>query len=334
MTKFCILAVGPWYPVTAFTFFVSAFERIGCKIVRGGPAYSDHMGLKWDDLPLVDLKFAREEKRWNLNGFVDWCTLHHGAPDLLFVSEENYQTDIVPTKKVPSVLWSADSWPNCYERANLYQCTLNYINQPLGNRFHPRETEDPRWRFLPGAAAPWVHCNLNLERDFDFCLLASSYGKRPELCQGLTDRGFKVWSGQAITKTYVEAYNRSLCTYHNPGYSEVKWRFFEAAAMGCVNISGESNLFFQLNYIPWVHYVPIETPYEDEWPETDSLAITVSDLKKKLSILKDIARSARLHTLTNHSYLNRVKTIFSDLGMAEMVAKADDAIGKMLEEYY
>lgn len=106
--------------------------------------------------------------------------------------------------------------------------------------------------------------------------------------------------------------------------------------MGCINISGESKLFPQLGYKPWVHYVPIETPLENEWPTSDALSYFVKCFKgdyKEGGVL--IANNAKKHTLQNHTYPHRVRQIFSALGYLDnnrLIEKIDDDIRVMIKE--
>ena len=326
MNKICILIVAPFYPAGPIKYIAEAFERIGCQVIRIGPTYNDHMGLDWEaDVVVPDRELTRELVWWNLNECVDWTTKNYQAPDMLLVSEENYQTEIISQNKIPSALWSFDGWPNNYERADMFQCTVNFTNHPLGIDLYPRQEIDSRWQFLPAAASPWIHKDLGLARNLDFCLLASDYGKRKAMCEELTKTGFQVRYGQVTTPTYVETYNRSLATFHNARLGEIKWRFFEAAAMGCVNISGWSTLFPLLGYKEWEEYIPIDTPVGNEWPEINDLS-RLLHLLKNPDHIRNIAAKAKKRVLMQDTYLHRAKTVLSSLGFADMVAEADKTI--------
>jgi hypothetical protein len=213
----------------------------------------------------------------------------------------------------------------------MVEATVNFTNHPLGIDLFPREEIDPRWQFLPGAAAaPLVHKYLGLEHDiWDFCLLASDYGKRKTMCEKLIKEGFRVRHGQLTTREYMAVYNRSLATFHNARPGEIKWRFFESAAMGCVNISGESKLFSWLGYKAWEEYIPILTPIEDEWPEVDDLGRLLHLLKNNPKHVKHIGDKARKRVLAQDTYLHRAKTIFSALGFVDMVSETDKTIEQM-----
>ena len=327
--SFIVLAVGPWYPATAFTFFVEAFARVGCRVIRVGPCYFTHMGLDWgrDDRPTVDLQFTRDRPEWNLPEVVDWCTTYAGAPDLLFCSEENYQTDIINETRIPSVLWSADSWPQNYQRADLWRCTLSYCNQPRGNRMHPREDTPSPWRFLPGAAHyPFVHRPLGLARDMDFCLLSTMYTRRPIILEQLRARGFSMITGQQGTQEYVRSYNRALTTMHQPGYYEVKFRWWEAIACGCVNITNYTPLFDWLGYKPYEHYIPVEAEETDDgpWPIADKVAEKIIGLKKDKELWQYISTTAFKKMISQDTYIHRCQAIFRDLGWQNQVATTED----------
>lgn len=330
MKQFTVLITAPWYPAGPIRFIAEAIERIGCRVIRIGAQYNDHMKLNWGtDVIIPDRELPREAPRWDLNEFVDWTTRNYQAPDMLLVSEENYQTDIVPTKKIPSVLWSFDGWPNSFNRYDLYQPTVAYINHPFGIRIHPRMEEDPRWKPLFGAYAPWLHIDYKISRTTNFVLYATMYGKRLELCHRLNDAGLSVLFGTVTTKEYVRGYNASLCTLHNPQPSEIKWRWWEAIAMGCVNISWHTTLFDRLGYKEWEHYIPIYAPEgqcNDPWPTTNDLINKVDFLKNNLPICRDIANAAQKLAVRQDTYFHRAITILRDLGMVDIVNQAESRL--------
>lgn len=325
---FTVLMVAPWYPAGPIQFTAQALERIGFRVVRFGPAYNNYMCLDWSaDAVTPDQPFCGGSPLWNLDLAVDECTKRFQAPDMLLVSEENYQTNIIPTKKVPSVLWSFDGWPNCYERISMIEPTVAYCNQPLGNRLHPRIKEPLGWKFLPGAALyPFVHRPLGLERDIDFCLLATMYTKRPIIVEGLRERGFSVISGQQTTDGYIKSYNRSLTTLSNPGWYEIKWRWWENAACGCVNINWHTPLFDWLGYKPYEHYMPIETEETDDgpWPTVGAVVEQVSKLKRDKDQWRYISDTALKKVIGQDTYFHRIGVIFRDLGLCHQVAKVED----------
>lgn len=337
--SFTVLAVQPWYPSNCPTFFAEAMERIGCRVIRIGPAYFSHMGLQWpaEDLPKIDIGLPRESVEWHLPHLVDRCTREYAAPDLLFLGEENYQTQVIPETRIPSVLYSCDGWPNNYARATLWQPTLAYTGQPLGNAIHPqKETPEP-WRFLPGAAAPWLHNRFNtLDRKVDFCLFASMYNKRPELCQQLIERGFNVACGQRTNKEYVRGYNLALATLHNPGHMEIKWRWWESTAMGCINLSEYCPLLPQLGYLEHEHYLPIPTEfapeYGDRWPTAETLAENIRWLRSNQNRAREMADNAWRVTFRRNLYYNRIYRIFSDLGMNKLAEQTEEIHDTLLKE--
>jgi len=333
-TKQLVLCVAPWYPSNPVRWMADAFERVGCNVVRIGPTYNDHMDMEWPDSDKVkpDLRLPRALRKWRLDAMVDWCTTNFRAPDLLFTSEENYRTDIDTVDKIPHVLWSCDGWPENYERVDLWRPTVAYHNHPLGIRIHPRTEEHPRWKFMPGACAPWVHRDLGMERIYDWVLFATMYGQRPAICAYVTARGLKTLYGKANIQEYVEHHNRALSTLHNAnGQVEVKWRFFETAAMGCVNITDHTPLLARLGYQPMIHFVQVPVLWADDepWPSMESVATMVEVLKVNRKRWKSISDAAKQYTLNHHTYFHRIRTIFQDLGMGSMVEACDEQIGKI-----
>ncbi len=332
-----ILCVMPWYPANAPVFLAAAFEKVGCHITRIGPKYFDHMGLTWpeSDLPMVDFELPREAPHCDLDGLVDWATRAGYPPDLLYVSEENYKTEITPTSKVPVILWSQDGWPENYQRINLFQPTVAYCNQPRGNRYHPLDDDVPVWKYLPGAAAPWVHRDLGLDRSADFCLYGTMYGKRPQLVAGLNRRGFKVLHGARTTEQYVRGLNSSVVTYVNLGYWEVKWRFFESIACGCLVVAEDAPPLRQLGFLPLGHFCPVAAPPDetgDPWPTPEKIAEILTELRLKRTFVLSLTSRARDLVLQQHTYLHRVTRIAQDVEIKPLEEMAERAIDRMLTE--
>ena len=98
---------------------------------------------------------------------------------------------------------------------------------------------------------------------------------------------------------------------------EVKYRFYENAGMGCVNISDKSQLMEDLGYRPWVHFVPFPEEFLDGelWPDVDCLAALIRKLSSpsERMEIKHISDSAFKFTAENHTYLERAQKVITDL---------------------
>ena len=330
-----ILAVLPHYGVTASRFLTDAFERIGFNVFRVGPKYDFHLDMQWEDseMPKIDLELPKNAN-WYIDDYVDAATRAGCTPDLVFLNEESYDNLIVNTEKVPSVLWSCDGWPQNYARREMIKPTLAYSNH-VGIRIHPLDKLPEGWKYLAGGCAPWVHKYLGLERDDDFCLFSTMYGKRPEICKSLIEEGYRARFGQAKIPEYVRWYNKAWATLHNPQPGEIKWRFFEAASMGCLNISWNCQLFERLRYNPWKHYVPIDVPEvgDDPWPSSSQIMEVLDAIRDNHRYFKNIADAARLHTVVFNSYYNRCQTILADLGMEKEAEQCQPFIDGAWKEH-
>ena len=320
MKKPNVLIVAPFYPSGPIRFISEAFERMDLKTFRIGATYNDHGGIKWvgDEAVKVDVELKREASRWSIDAFVDLATHAGVSPDLVLMSEENYRTEISPTLKVPSVFWLFDGWPNNYERGDALNPTLRYTSHPYGIRIHPRKEIPTGWKYLGTAHAPWMHPFLNRERDVDFALHATPYGKRPEICDYLRSHGLVVADGWVTTKRYVEDYNRALFTYHNSGgQQEIKYRWYEAAGMGCVNICDHTALYEENGLIAHEHYIPIQS-YPDQngdlWPDPEELLGLIGEYKNITGMIEQLSHNARLEVGAYHTYIHRAQTILEDLG--------------------
>lgn len=331
-----ILAVSSWYGANAPRFLVDALERVGFNIFRIGPRYDFHLDMQWTDseMPKIDLELPKNTN-WYIDDYVDMATRVGCTPDLVFISEESYNNLIVNTDKIPSALWSLDGWQNQLDRIDMIKPTIGYQAQPRGNQFEPREEDDPRWKFLPSAAAPWIHQCLGLERTIDFTLLATMYTKRPAIVEGLKSQGFSVIAGQKKTPEYVRGYNKSLATYHNPGWHEAKYRFFESAMIGCLNISATNHIFDRLGYQTWRTYVPVITEMTDDgpWATPEAIGKVLTDIKNNPVFFKGIATAARQLTCERNSYYNRCQTILADLDMEKEAEQCQPFIDGAWKEH-
>ena len=318
MKSLRILAVGPWYPNTAPQYLMQAFERMGHQVVRFGPDYNNPYDIPWAEqwrVP-IDLPCARESG-WDLDTAVDRCTQLWGTPDLLFAHEETYHNPIITTQKVPIILYSIDGWPENYERYENYRPTIAYMEDPLGIRAYPRTEQDPRWRFMPGAAAPWAHKDLHLQRTLDFYFCGSLYVNRPVLCEFLQKRGFVVEYGKADTGTYRDKLSSALATLHDCNREDrIKWRLFEGMACGCTMISDHTQLLRWLGYKPWEHYLPVPDvmcPLGEPAPDIEAVAQLLSWIKNEPTKARIIAENGKRWTLEHHTYYHRAATVLAHL---------------------
>ena len=325
-----ILIIQPWYGANSARYITDAMELCDAHIFRVGPRYGEHLGMVWGDseMPKIDIELPKEID-WNMDFLIDRAAREFRfIPDMVFISEENYRNQIKNTEKIPSVFYSCDGWEKNYRRADMVKATFNYTNHPRGIRQQPQKELPKGWSWLPGAALPSVHRYLGLERDIDFVLLATMYTERPRIIKEIADAGFITKVGQVKTNEYVKIYNKSLCTLHNPGWFEVKWKWWEAAAMGCLLISSYTPPLDWLNYRPWVHYVPVPAVETNDgpWPDSKKAIEIIRDIKNNRPFFQQIADAAREHTIKHHSYYNRCKTVFIDLGFKEVAEKAQEKI--------
>lgn len=332
-----VLCVGPQYPATAARYLFDAFGAVdGIHVTLCGPEYNDHYGIDWGTFKVVsDIPLPKEAPEWNIKDFVDTATSLGNAPDLVLIAEENYKTNIINTVDIPTVLLSYDGWPNAFDRYHMVKPTLAYTCHPYGVRPAPVDKTPVPWRFLPTACHPPVHHSMVknhsdkyfAKRSHAFVLHATPYGKRPDLCKYLEENGIGVTAGLVNTTTYVVDYSYGLCTYHNCCYQEeIKYRFFEAAAMGCINITDVPNnprIFNQLGLIAGIHYIPVaitETG-DDPYPDFADILKAVKSVLNDKRMAKSISKAAHAWVMNGHTYFHRAKQILTDLGMHRYALK-------------
>ena len=318
MKKLTILAILPWYPNSAPRYLCDAFEQAGHRVINFGPDYNNWYDIPWRKQyqARVDIECQRDSV-WHFDDIIDECTNKFKSPDLIFASEESYHNEIYTSSKIPIVLYSIDGWPENFDRYEVFQPTIAYMEDPLGIRSFPRKEQDPRWKFMPGAAAPWVHQDLRIPRILDFYFCGSLYVNRPILCEYLKEKGFRVEYGKADTGQYAYNLSSSLTTLHDCNMEDrVKWRFFEGSACGCVVISDHTQLLDWLGYKPNVHYLPCGNfmcEQGEPAPDMAQVADAIQWVKNNPPLAQEIANNGKLLTLENHTYNNRVGEILNDL---------------------
>lgn len=106
--------------------------------------------------------------------------------------------------------------------------------------------------------------------------------------------------------------------------------------MGCINLSEYCPLLPQLGYLEHEHYLPVPTEfapeYGDRWPTVETLAENIIWLRNNEKDAREIAENAWRLTLSRHTYYNRLKIIFSDLGMNRLVEQAEEIHFTLLKE--
>lgn len=328
MSNFSVLCIGPHYPATASRYLFDAFRYLtgDSNLFLVGPTYNDHYGIDWGSYRVLPhIEIPRESSVWDVDAYIDYFTKHNSAPDLVLIAEENYRTEIKHSNKVPTVLLSYDGWPNAFARREEINPTMAYTVHPYGVRPHPQESTPAGWKMLLPACSPSIHRLTNAldGRKMDFVLAATMYGKRPDLCNYLREK-VGILDGLVNTKDYVFWHNLSRTTYHNCCYQdEIKYRFFEAAAMGVVNISDHTRLFEEVGLTPDVHYlpVPITEKGDDPYPNFEDILNQVLRMRNEKAVYRFIARSAYEWVMANHTYYHRVRTILTDVGMHAKAAK-------------
>jgi len=323
MKQLHILLIGPYYFSNPWRWMADAWERLGHTTFRIGAEYREHGGITPQDFPRVDYRLQKQVPVWDLNAAIDVCYQESGKyPDLLIGSEETYHTEIIPQNKVPSALILFDLHPHSYRRFEDWQSTVAYTGQPFGIRGHTLPEPCPGYKYFAPAAAPWIHRYNNEKRIVDFALMATPYSFRPILCNGLRMQKFAVRDGIVDTEEYVKIYNSALTSFVNAGgQEEIKWRWSEHAAMGCINICDHTRLYKEIGARPWQHYVPVgrelQPEVNEEWPSVEMVAERIRFLKEEPDLAHLIREAARELVNERHTYYNRCEAILADLGFEE-----------------
>jgi spore maturation protein CgeB len=109
---------------------------------------------------------------------------------------------------------------------------------------------EPREHFLPYAVAPWHSYPMDLEKEYDVCMIGLQYEHRIQLQQALERLGYSVKSGIGIVfDEYREAYNKSRVSVSWSSLNDLPNRVWEAFGMSiplvCNRLSDMGNLFVE-----------------------------------------------------------------------------------------
>lgn len=336
MKKLNVFFLAAWYPAGPMRYLSEAFERLGHIVFRIGPEYKDHGNIQWFNHVRVDVPLSRQMRQWDVRSML---SLGDKRPDIFIYSEETYTTDIIPQTEVPSALILFDLHPHSYNRYEAWSNTISLTGQPYGIRGHTLPEICPGWKYFAPASAPWVHLYNNQKRETEFALMATPYTFRPILCDRLINMGFSVKNGIVNTEEYVDIYNTSLTSFVNAsGQEEVKWRWAEHAAMGCINICDHTRLYDQLGARPWKHYVPVsrvlQPEVNEEWPSAELIAHRIRLLKEEPDLANLIRAQARSLVNDRHTYYHRAIDILDDLGFRDEATNARSRWAERREELF
>ena len=228
---------------------------------------------------------------------------------------DNKERTFTLNEKVPFIYVQHEGWANALERKNLFNPTVCYTGMPYGVKQSPIDSKTLGYKYLAGACYPKVHkiTKTWAEKSLDCVLFAGMYSPRPEICQALHDDGLNIVYGNVATKEYVEFHNSSRTTWEFSGGSQyIKWRIFEAMAMGCVVITDTFKLLGEVGFESWKHYVP-HIPVDD-MPMAISIARGIRMVRQWRDFSETVREEAWNYVMSNHTYEHRAKMILKDIG--------------------
>lgn len=161
--------------------------------------------------------------------------------------------------------------------------------------------------YLPYCASKYHHYPMDVEKEYDVCLVGLQYAQRNELMAALRREGLKVFYTLGLgPDEYREAYNKSRVAVSWSSMQDLIARVFEAGAMDlplvCNRVPdlplhfdhGTDHWSFEtvgeaVEYVKWY----LEHPYE---------AGVMADLLNK-------------KVMANHTYTHRIQQIFDTIGI-------------------
>jgi hypothetical protein len=315
-----LLFVSEWYPANIGTFLSYAFEDAGYEVIRVGNTCFNHYGLVLNpaELPMIteklpfgqdlDLPALVDKYKPDMLLMWDWT----GEPSCYKVV--NATATLKLKHRLPFIYVEHEGWLNALKRIELFNPTVAYTGMPYGVIETPCSAMSMGYKYLAGACYPKVHyINRAFEaKDLDFVVMASQARSRPMVCEAMFNKGFKIHYGTGGLYDYRTYHNRSIATYdYSDGWQYVKWRVFEAMAMGCILLQDSFELLESLGFRAGEHF--IEYNLKDLAPDMDTIAEKITMLKDNPDIAKKIRQDAFDFVMKSHKYSDRVAMIEKDL---------------------
>ena len=317
-----ILFVSQWYPANIGTFLSYAFEDAGYKVIRVGQACFTHYGLTYNnsELPLITERLEQGQSV-NLPRLVDKYT-----PDILLMWDWTGEPAVYQVaelgetqnlkNRLPFIYVEHEGWENALKRIELFNPTVAYTGMPYGVVETPCSAAAMGYKYLAGACYPKVHYITKSlrDKDLDFIVMASFARTRNAVCAAMRQKGFETYYGVGSLTAYRNYHNSSLTTYDfSDGWQYVKWRVFEAMAMGCILLQDSFELLDMLGFVPDKHYVEYKLTAEYQ-PDIEDMAAKINMLKTDHDLADKIRADAYNFVMEKHQYSHRVQQILRDLG--------------------
>ena len=318
-----LLYITSWYHANINRWLSEAFEDAGFEVIRVGSTHFNHYGIAWEpELAPKMTEIMPEDTSLDLPALIDKY-----SPDMVLLWDWTgeppcYEVlNIDKTRKIkdkmPFIYVQHEGWKNALERISLFNPTVAYTGMPYGVYESPCSAKGLGYKYLPGACYPKIH-KPNLDwhkKDLECVLLAGMYKPRPQLCEALKRFGVNIHWGNANVMDYVKYHQRSFSTWEfSGGTPYIKWRFFEAMAMGCVMISDRISLMDNLGFGAGKHYIEYILN-DDREPWLEDLKIRIKALASNQGLYEEISKQAYDFVIENHTYAHRIAQIRSDINV-------------------
>lgn len=161
--------------------------------------------------------------------------------------------------------------------------------------------------YLPYCASKYHHYPMNVEKEYDVCLVGLQYTQRNELMAALRREGLKVFYTLGLgPDEYREAYNKSRVAVSWSSMQDLIARVFEAGAM---------DLPLVCNRVPDLPLHFVETYDYQGFDTVDEAVWNVKMLLADPDLSKTMANNLRNKVENLHTYDHRIQQIFDTIGI-------------------
>ena len=297
MSKIKIIVSGIFYPVTMMGYFIRALERRDdVELITVGPYTGDwipwnngmRLPLKYVKPPTIPLPQNQIGRSGLPASFIE--TQLPWKPDLWLQIDAGWWLQKPNAEAVGHV--ATDPHALNYDKQR-GQCDFFFNMQ----RAYMKEGEI----YLPYAFDPTIHKPLDIEKEFDGCLVGLQYESRNQLVNALRGAGFSVeYHIGTVYDEFNVLYNKSRVALNWSSQLDLNARTFEAMGMGVPLLT---------NYIPALDEFFEDGEHYLEFVNVPQAVENFRSLIEEPDLAKYISENAYKEAIEKHTWDIRIQQI-------------------------
>jgi hypothetical protein len=163
-------------------------------------------------------------------------------------------------------------------------------------------------KWLPHAVEPAAYPNSpKAIKKYDICFVGYTMQKRSEMLDRLFKEFPNFWYGQRLFNECAEIYRKSRIVFNTSAVDDINMRCFEATATGS---------FLLTEWVPTLDQCFEDGVHLVSYKDMDEAIEKAHYYLEHEDEREAIAQAGMEHTLANHTYQERVKQLFGQIGLS------------------